>query len=404
MVQRPVQDTLDWPSVRHEDRPMTFNHHTLSMAGEHDDLSSLRGAVGLSRTNAENQPVWHSRRVLQRKSETSVLVSIQRRATAFVSRGLIAATMGLLASGVAVADDSARYPNQPVRVVVGFSAGSAVDIASRVIGEKLSERWKQPVVTENRPGASGALAAQSVARSKPDGYTLLAVSAAHVISPALSANVPYKLQDFSAVSSMIAVPSVLVVKSSLGVKSTKELIELAKAKPGQLMFSSGGTGSGTHFAAELFKSRAGVDVRHVPYRGIPEALTEVVAGRIDFTFTPLSSALPLLKSGEIVALAVAPATRVAALPDIPTLHEAGLTGYRWDSWFGLLAPAQTPSAIVKALNTQIAQIVLLPDVKKRWETLGAEAMTMTPEEFERYLADQAQLVAELVKAANIQAK
>jgi tripartite-type tricarboxylate transporter receptor subunit TctC len=312
--------------------------------------------------------------------------------------------MGLLVSGVAVADDSARYPNQPVRVVVGFSAGSAVDIASRVIGEKLSERWKQPVVTENRPGASGALAAQSVARSKPDGYTLLAVSAAHVISPALSANVPYKLQDFSAVSSMIAVPSVLVVKSSLGVKSTKELIELAKAKPGQLMFSSGGTGSGTHFAAELFKSRAGVDVRHVPYRGIPEALTEVVAGRIDFTFTPLSSALPLLKSGEIVALAVAPATRVAALPDIPTLHEAGLTGYRWDSWFGLLAPAQTPSAIVKALNTQIAQIVLLPDVKKRWETLGAEAMTMTPEEFERYLADQAQLVAELVKAANIQAK
>jgi tripartite-type tricarboxylate transporter receptor subunit TctC len=310
----------------------------------------------------------------------------------------------LLVSGIAIADDDARYPSQPIRTIVGFSAGSAVDIASRVIGEKLTERWKQPFVTENRPGASGALAAQGVARSKADGYTLLAVSAAHVIMPALSPTLLYKLQDFAAVSTMIAVPSVLVVKSSLGVKSTEELISLAKAKPGQLMFSSGGTGSGTHFAAELFKNRAGIDVRHVPYRGIPEALTEVVAGRIDFTFSPLSSVLPLLNTGEIVALAVAPATRVAALPNIPTLHEAGLAGYRWDSWFGLLAPAQTPPAVINKLNTEIAQVVQLSDVKKRWETLGAEAMTMKPEEFERYLADQARLVSELVKVANIQTK
>jgi len=383
---------------------MTFNHRTLSMADEHRDLFPSRTTTGLDQNNAGNQPAGRRRRTFQRRSETSLTLSIQQRATSFMTRSFIAAIMGVVVSGAAIANDGAHYPNQPIRVVVGFSAGSAVDIASRVVGEQLTVRWKQPIVTENRPGASGALAAQGVARSKADGYTLLAVSAAHVISPALSPNVPYKLQEFSAVAPMIAVPSVLVVKSSLGVKSMKELIDLAKARPGQLMFSSGGTGSGTHFAAELFKSRAGIDVRHVPYRGIPEALTEVVAGRIDFTFTPLSSALPLLKSGEIVALAVAPAARVAALSNIPTLHEAGLTGYRWDSWFGLLAPAQTPADVIKALNAEITQIVQLPDVKKRWETLGAEPMTMTPDEFERYLVDQASLVDELVKVANIQGK
>jgi tripartite-type tricarboxylate transporter receptor subunit TctC len=188
------------------------------------------------------------------------------------------------------------------------------------------------------------------------------------------------------------------------VKSVRDLVAMAKAKPGELTFSSGGFGSGTHFAAELFKSLAAIDVRHVPYRGIPEATTEVVANRIDFTFSPLSSALPLIHTGQLVALAVAPATRVAALPDVPTLAEAGVAGYRWDSWFGLLAPAQTPLAIVKVLNREIVRIVDLPDVKKRWESLGAEAMPLTPEEFDRYLLEQSALVARLVKAANIRTK
>jgi tripartite-type tricarboxylate transporter receptor subunit TctC len=200
------------------------------------------------------------------------------------------------------------------------------------------------------------------------------------------------------------VPSVLVVHPSIGVKSVQELIALAKAKPGELLFSSGGTGSATHFAAELFKSIAGIDVRHVPYRGIPEALTEVVANRITYTFSPLSSVLPLAATGEVIALAVTPATRAAAMPNVPTMAEAGVPGYDWVSWFAMLAPAHTPPAIVKTLNTEIVRVIQLPDVKKRWETLGAEAMPLTPEAFDKYLAEQSDLVAKLVKAADIQLK
>ena len=316
---------------------------------------------------------------------------------------MLALTIFGIAFHAGAANDHA-YPDKSIRVIVGFSAGGAVDLAPRIIGEKLTETWNKPVVTENRPGAGGGIAAQMVAKAAPDGYTLLSVSAAHVILPALSATDLYDLKDFTGVTTTISVPAVLVVNPSLGVKSVRDLVAMAKAKPGELTFSSGGFGSGTHFAAELFKSLAAIDVRHVPYRGIPEATTEVVANRIDFTFSPLSSALPLIHTGQLVALAVAPATRVAALPDVPTLAEAGVAGYRWDSWFGLLAPAQTPLAIVKVLNREIVRIVDLPDVKKRWESLGAEAMSLTPEEFDKYLLEQSALVARLVKAANIRTK
>jgi tripartite-type tricarboxylate transporter receptor subunit TctC len=325
------------------------------------------------------------------------------RLSSFGSRFAFALAILGIAFQARAADDHA-YPEKPIRVIVGFSAGGAVDLAPRIIGEKLTETLNQPIITENRPGAGGGIAAQIVAKAAPDGYTLLSVSAAHVILPALSPTNLYDLKDFTGITTTISVPSVLVVNPSLGVKSVRDLVAMAKAKPGELTFSSGGVGSGTHFAAELFKSLAAIDVRHVPYRGIPEAMTEVVANRIDFTFSPLSSALPLIRTGQLVALAVAPATRVAALPDVPTLAEAGVTGYRWDSWFGLLAPAQTPSAIVNVLNREIVRVVDLPDVKKRWENLGAEAMPLTPEEFDKYLLEQSALVARLVKAANIQTK
>jgi tripartite-type tricarboxylate transporter receptor subunit TctC len=312
--------------------------------------------------------------------------------------------MWLVQSESAAADDIGKYPDKPVRVVLGFSAGSPPDIASRVIGEKLTETWKQPFLTEYRVGAGGGLAAQSVARAAPDGHTLLGVSASHVILPAISSTTLYSAEDFAAITTTIGVPNVLVVNSSLGVKSVKALVAMAKAKPGELLFSSGGVGSGTHFSAELFKSLSAIEVRHVPYKGIPEALTEVAAGRIHFTFSPLSNVLPLVSTGEVVVLGVAPARRAAALPNVPTLAEAGVAGYSWDTWFGLLAPAKTSPAIVRALNREIVRIIQLPDVKKRWELIGAEALPMTPEEFNKYLSDQSQLVTKLVKAANIQAK
>lgn len=316
-----------------------------------------------------------------------------------IPRLIAAASLAALAAATAAAQ---AYPERPIRVVIGFSAGSGVDVSTRVIGQKLNESWKQPVVADNRPGAGGTIAAHIVAGASPDGYTLLSISAAHVIAPSLYSKLPYDtLKDFAGITTTVSLPNVLVVSPSLGPKSVKDLIALAKAKPGQLLFSSGGVGSGTHFAAELFKSLAAIDVGHVPYKGIPEALTEAMAGRVQFTMSPVANVLPLAKSGKVLALAVAPAKRVAVLPDVPTLAEAGVTGYSWDTWFGLLAPARTPRAVVKKLNQEIGRILVLPDVRERWQAMGAEAIPIAPEEFDRYIAAQTALVAKLTKAAHV---
>ena len=324
--------------------------------------------------------------------------------TAALSTVLTVALTVAVVGPASAQDATAKFPNRQIRAVVGFSAGSGADLATRIVGEKLSELWKQPFITENRTGAGGALAAQGVAKAPPDGHTLLAISAAHIIVPAITKSPPYSLRDFVSVATMVQIPNVLVVNRSLGVKSVKDLVAMAKAKPGELMFSSVGIGSGTHFASELFKNLADIDVRHIPYRGAPEALTDVLAGRVHFTFSPLSSVLPLVRSGDIVALAVAPKTRATALPDVPTVAEGGIDGYSWDTWFGMLAPADTPRPIVEVLNREIVRVTQLPEVRKQWEALGGEAMPLTSEEFDKYLAGQSQLVTKLVKAAGIQAQ
>ena len=300
------------------------------------------------------------------------------------------------------ADEVAGYPNKPIRVVVGFSAGSGVDVSARVVAQKLNESWGQPVIADNRPGAGGTIAAQIVSGASPDGYTLISVSAAHVISPAIYPKLKYDtLKDFTGITTTVSLPNVLVVSPSLGVNSVKGLVELAKAKPGQLMFSSGGVGSGTHFASELFKSRAAIDVGHVPFKGIPEALTETITGRVAFTMSPVANVLPQAKAGKVIALAVAPAKRVSVLPDVPTMAEAGVAGYSWDTWFGLLVPAGTPRAIVRKLNKEVTRVIMLPDVKKHWDAMGAEALPMTPERFDKFIAEQMLIIAKLAKAANV---
>jgi len=315
---------------------------------------------------------------------------------------IAAAALAALAAPLAAGQD---YPARPIRVVIGFSAGSGVDVSARLITQKLNENWKQPVVADNRPGAGGTIAGGIVASANPDGYTLICISASHVIAPSLYLKLPYDtLKDFAGITTTVSLPNVLAVGPALGVKSVKDLVALAKAKPGQLLFSSGGVGSGTHFAAELFKSLAAIDVGHVPFKGIPEALTDAMTGRVQFTFSPVSSVLPLAKAGKVVALAVAPAKRVAVLPDVPTVAEAGIPGYKWDTWFGLLAPAKTPRAIVKKLNQEVNRILVLPDVRERWNAMGAEPIPVAPEEFDRYLADQVALIAKLAKAANIKAE
>jgi tripartite-type tricarboxylate transporter receptor subunit TctC len=319
-----------------------------------------------------------------------------------ILRSIAAASLAALGAPPAAAQD---YPVKPIRVVIGFSAGSGVDVSARIIAQKLNESWGQPVIADNRPGAGGTIAAGIVANANPDGYTLISISASHVIAPSLYSKLPYDtLKDFAGITTTVSLPNVLVVSPSLGVKSVKDLIALAKAKPGQLLFSSGGVGSGTHFAAELFKSLAAIDVGHVPFKGIPEALTETMTGRVHFTMSPVANVLPQATVGKVIALAVAPAGRIAVLPDVPTLAEAGVAGYRWDTWFGLLAPAKTPRAVVKKLNQEVARMLVQPDVKQRWNAMGAEPIPIAPDAFDRYISEQIALIARLAKASNIKAE
>jgi tripartite-type tricarboxylate transporter receptor subunit TctC len=299
------------------------------------------------------------------------------------------------------AEDPGSYPARPVRVVIGFSAGSIVDTSTRVIASKLNENWKYPLIVDNRTGAGGAIAAQIVAGANPDGHTLLSVTTAHVILPALSSKPPYDTRDFAGIGTTVTVPSVLVVSPSLGVKSVKDLVAMGKAKPGQMLFSSGGVGSSTHFAAELFVSLSGFQATHVPFKGVPEALTEAMVGRVHFNLSAVGLVMPLAKAGKVVALAVSPAKRSAFMPEVPTLAEAGVPGYNWDSWVGVFAPAKTPRAIVSRLNQEVNRVLVLPEVKKQWDAMGTEPVLSTPERFDQYVIEQQRLVAKLVKAANI---
>ena len=294
------------------------------------------------------------------------------------------------------------YPSKPIRIVVGFSAGSTTDILARTVGQKLNEAWGQPVLIDNRTGAGGIGASSAVGSAAPDGYTLLVVSAGHAATAAMFTKLPYDtLKDFAGVCRIANVPSILVVPPALGVKSVKELLALAKSKPGQLNFSSPGVGSANHLAGELFKTLAGLDGVHVPYKGIPEALTAVVSGSIHFNFSPLVNVLPLARDGKLLALAASTGKRSAILPDLPTVAEAGVSGYVFDPWFGILAPAKTPKALLTRLSGEIASIVELPDVKERLRALGADPAPTTPEGFDAHVRAEVAKFQKIVRDAGI---
>ena len=297
--------------------------------------------------------------------------------------------------------DAAAFPSRPVRVLVGFTPGGGPDITARYIAQKLSERWKQQVVVDNRPGAGGTIAAQTAATANPDGYTLLSVSSAHAVAPAIYAKLPYSMRDLSGITQSAVSKYLLVVAPSSSVKSVKDLLGLAKAKPGQLNFSSAGTGSGTHFAGELLKSTAQLDVVHVPYKGIPEALTDTIAGRVQFFMTPPVTLGTMLKDGKVRALGVTGRKRVRSYPDVPTVSEAGISGFVWESWAGILAPARTPREIVNKLNQEIAAILKMPDIQQRFVGLGTEPTPSTPAEFDKLVASELKRVAELARKAGI---
>lgn len=272
------------------------------------------------------------------------------------------------------------YPSRPIRILVPFSAGSASDFFARAIGPKLLESWGQQVVVDNRPSAGGTVAGETVARATPDGHTLMLTSSALAGSAALYPKLPYDtIKDFTGTTQIASNPVMLIVAPALGVKSVKELIALAQQKPGAVTFGSSGIGSGTHYAGELFKLAAKINVVHVPYKGTPEVVTDTLGGRIHYSFVPMPPSVPLVKAGRLLGLAVTTLTRSHVLPDVPTVAEAGLAGFEYDGWFGLFAPGKTPARIVNLLSTEVARILALPDVTERILSLGATPKSSTPE-------------------------
>jgi len=295
---------------------------------------------------------------------------------------------------------AAEFPTRPIRIVIGFTPGGQPDIFSRLIATRLTEVLGQNVLVDNRPGAGGTIGAKLVADAVPDGHTLLAVSGAHVIQPAV-ARVSYDTaRDFAGITRMFTSAYLLVVPNALPATSVRELLALAQAKPGQLNFSSAGTGSGTHFAAEMFKDAAKIDVVHVPFKGIPEALTDTIAGRVQFFMAPLSSAIAMVRDGKLRAVAVSTAKRVGTHPELPAIGET-IPGFDFDSWGGLLAPAKTPRPVIARLNLEVGRALALPDIAARMRALGAEPAPGTPEAFDRFIREQLAAIAAVAKRAGI---
>ena len=311
---------------------------------------------------------------------------------------ILAAMLSIVATGPVVAAD---YPTKPIRLVVPFPPGGTTDILARAVAQKLSETWNQQVIVDNRPGAGGNIGSDLVAKAAPDGYTLvMGTVGTHAINPNLYSKMPYDhVKDFAPVILVAGVPNVLVVNPSLPVHSVKELIDYAKANPGKLNFASSGNGTSIHLSGELFKTMAGVQMTHVPYKGSAPALADLMGGQVQLMFDNLPSSLGLIKGGKLRAIAVTSAARAAALPDVPTIAESGLPGFEASSWFGVLAPAGTPHDIVAKLNATIAAWLATPDAKEKLLAQGAIAAGGSPEDFARHIDRETAKWAKVVKAS-----
>jgi tripartite-type tricarboxylate transporter receptor subunit TctC len=315
---------------------------------------------------------------------------------------VVAAGMACVA-GDALAQAQSKYPARPVRIVVGFSAGSATDITARMIGPRLSELWGQPVVIENRPGAGGAIATTAVSKATPDGYTLALVSASFAIGAVLHKDLSYDpLKDFVGVAQIGTTSGALTVAPSLGIKTVKELIALAKERPGKIIFGSAGAGSGIHLTAERFKMVAGINTVHVGFKGQPEMILEIMAGRVHYGFPGLGPALGIIRDGRLVALAVVTKNRSPLLPDVPVLSEL-LPGFERDAMHGLLAPVGTPRHIVEQVSRDVARVLELPDVKQKMLAMTFEPAPTSPEETDRIIRNMIKTFAKVVVAAGLRA-
>jgi tripartite-type tricarboxylate transporter receptor subunit TctC len=317
-----------------------------------------------------------------------------------VTKGLIAAVL-VLASGFAAAAES-RFPERPVRLIVPFPPGGVNDIASRLIANQLHALWSRPVIIDNRGGAGGNIGAEIAANANPDGYTLFIVSSSITSNVALYPKLPFDLnRDFAPVSTLVSGAYALVVSPSFPAASVQDLVKLAKAQPRKLNFSSFGHGSSAHLVMELFKSMAGIEMTHVAYKGGAPAMAAVMAGEVQMTFSNLSVAIPQVKSGKLKGLAVSSFKRQKSLPDVPSLHEAGIKGFDATAWVGLLAPAKTPRAIVLKVNRDVRSVLADAEVRRQLEARGLEPLPSTPEEMTRHMRGEIVRWSKVIKDAGV---
>ena len=308
----------------------------------------------------------------------------------------------LFAAGTAGAQD--KFPSKPIRMLVPFSAGSATDFFARLLGQKMTEHWGRQVVVVNRPSAGGVVASETLLAAPPDGYTMMLVSIGHAVNASLYTKLPYDtVRDFAGITLVADTPTVLVVTPSLGLKTVKDLVDLAKAKPGQLNYASAGIGSGAHINAEQFKLATGINVVHVPYKGTPEALTNVIGGSVTFFFSPITGAVTLVKGGKITALAVSTKERSPVLPDLPSASEVGVPGFEFNLWTGLVGPGKLPKDVKDKINKEAVSILGAPDVKERMLTQGATPHPMSPAQFDAFIKSEVERLAKVVKASGAKA-
>jgi len=321
---------------------------------------------------------------------------------------LFSSRLQILAAGLAAAvlwfalpAAAQTFPERPIHLYVPYPAGGPNDVIARLVGQKLGDNLGQQIVIENRPGGSGNIAVEALARAPADGYTLVLPAIAYAVNPALFSKVGYTFDQFAPVSIVTKGPLVLVVHPSLGVKSVKELIDLARSKPGALDYGSGGNGSSLHLAAEMFKQQAKVDIQHIPYKGTNDLIGDLLTGRVPISFMSPLIAKEHVKQGKLIALGVTSPQRSDSWPETPTIAEAGVPGFAVEAWYAILAPKGTPKPVVDKLSSEIAKAVQAPDVKAKLATLGNESVGSTAAEAEKYIAAEADRWAKLLKAANI---
>ncbi len=305
----------------------------------------------------------------------------------------------------AQAPSATPWPSKPIRMIVPFTPGSGTDIIARTMADAMSKSLGQPIIVENKPGAGGTIGAALVARSEADGYTLLIHSSGHALNPAIYTNLSYDtLKDLTGITPLAALPNVMVVPPQRAWKTVSDALAAARAKPGSLNYASAGQGSATHLNAEKFKLQAGLDAVHIPFKGTPEAINEVIGGRIDWFFAPLSSALGLIKDGKLQALAVSTPNRAPALPQVPTTVEAGVPGSEYIFWVGMLVPSATPAALQKRLHEEVAKALASTDVKEKMAKLGADPFLLSTENFNAFIRTEVESAGRIATAAGLKAQ